>query len=555
MSDSSTADNTGMAQLLLPGSSLLFLQNQNFRNIDELMLAAQHTQLIRGKDDISSPPKANSPYSIDNILQSTQNAANILAAAQQFSQQQNIQNLPNSQPSSTAGSPPPVPNGSGDDEGNGICSVCNDEASGRHYGVTACFGCKGFFRRTVRANKMYTCRYEEKCQIDKAGRNVCRSCRFRKCLEVGMEPDAIRPDRDKTGRQKNPRRSHNSLSISEPQSRTVSNAGLHSELPNIDRDDRSSASTSSANVIDIVLPKPVDPEMERQAAERDLVLTTLREIEKICSSLRDVDSKISKVDCNDLCDVISNPALVAAHTPLDYSATTEMKCYDDYADGMRRLVVLAIDYANTMKPIADMNPSEKIALLRSFVSSFCVFVTVYQSIQEQDSVDRLLLPNGVYVGENTPSKLFTEHLNGKLAKTVEARIDSVRAAMKEMLQKSMRNLDISQTEFVCLKAIIALDSHASQISAQTSQTLAVARESVQNALYNHLSQNMSQTEAVARFGKLLMLLSNISKIGALITNIMQIGKEFDQPCQTSVNTQSSFVTRLFTNDETLVCAL
>ena len=120
MSDSSTADRTGMAQLLLPGSSLLFLQNQNFRNLDEIMLAAQHNQLLRGNDDISSPPKANSPYSIDNILQSTQNAANILAAAQQLSQQQNIQNLPNSQPSSTAGSPPPVPNGSGDDEGNGI---------------------------------------------------------------------------------------------------------------------------------------------------------------------------------------------------------------------------------------------------------------------------------------------------------------------------------------------------------------------------------------------------------------------------------------------------
>ncbi|VDO11683.1 unnamed protein product [Brugia timori] len=68
-------------------------------------------------------------------------------------------------------------------------SVCHDEASGRHYGVVACFGCKGFFRRTVRAGKNYVCRYEQKCKIDKAGRNVCRSCRFQKCLQVGMEPD------------------------------------------------------------------------------------------------------------------------------------------------------------------------------------------------------------------------------------------------------------------------------------------------------------------------------------------------------------------------------
>lgn len=82
-----------------------------------------------------------------------------------------------------------------DQKSTSICCVCNDEASGRHYGSVTCFGCKGFFRRTVRANKVYACRYDKQCQIDKVGRNVCRSCRFRKCLEVGMEPDAIRPDR------------------------------------------------------------------------------------------------------------------------------------------------------------------------------------------------------------------------------------------------------------------------------------------------------------------------------------------------------------------------
>lgn len=99
--------------------------------------------------------------------------------------------------SSTAATTPQPASVKAEDEQKSvnICCVCNDEASGRHYGSVTCFGCKGFFRRTVRANKVYTCRYDKQCQIDKIGRNVCRSCRFRKCLEVGMEPDAIRPDR------------------------------------------------------------------------------------------------------------------------------------------------------------------------------------------------------------------------------------------------------------------------------------------------------------------------------------------------------------------------
>jgi nuclear factor 4 len=573
MSDTiSSSTDQGMAQLLLPNSSLFLLNQSQFRTaaLDELMLAAQQQSLLRAKEN-SSPLSQQQHYSIDNLLQSTAIAAAAAAGQSQASQL-------HSQNSSTAGSPaPPMPTSaaSGDDEGNGICSVCNDEASGRHYGVTACFGCKGFFRRTVRANKVYSCRYEEKCQIDKAGRNVCRSCRFRKCLEVGMEPDAIRPDRDKTGRQKNPRRSHGN-SLSEPQSRTVSNAGMQSDLlqlPNIDRDDRSSVSTSNGSADMILLPKTSSAceeqqlllEAEQRSAEqRDLVLHTLCEIERICSSLQDINPNMAQSSCSDLSDVIYNPALVSAHTPLDYGATKEMKSYDEYAEGMRRLVVLAIDYTNTMKPIADIAASEKIALIRSFVASFCVFVTLHQSSKDSENRSRILLPNGIYISEETPTRLFTEYIDSKYIRGIEQRIENVRNSMSEMLQSSMKRLSLTTTEYVCLKAIIALDPHASHISSQTAQMLTTARESVQSALYSHLSQHLPQSEAISRFGQLLMLLSNISKIGALITNIMQMGREFDQTQQNSLNnafnkpstffSSSSLMAKLF-YDEPLVCAL
>uniref|UniRef100_A0A8C5H8R7 Peroxisome proliferator-activated receptor beta n=1 Tax=Gouania willdenowi TaxID=441366 RepID=A0A8C5H8R7_GOUWI len=71
------------------------------------------------------------------------------------------------------------------------CKVCGDKASGFHYGVHACEGCKGFFRRTVRMKLEYD-RCERSCKIQKKNRNKCQYCRFQKCLALGMSHDAIR---------------------------------------------------------------------------------------------------------------------------------------------------------------------------------------------------------------------------------------------------------------------------------------------------------------------------------------------------------------------------
>ncbi|KAL0962798.1 hypothetical protein UPYG_G00345610 [Umbra pygmaea] len=71
------------------------------------------------------------------------------------------------------------------------CRVCADRASGFHYGVHACEGCKGFFRRTIRLKLEYD-KCERHCKIQKKNRNKCQYCRFNKCLVVGMSHNAIR---------------------------------------------------------------------------------------------------------------------------------------------------------------------------------------------------------------------------------------------------------------------------------------------------------------------------------------------------------------------------
>lgn len=69
------------------------------------------------------------------------------------------------------------------------CKVCGDFSSGKHYNIFACDGCAGFFKRSIRRNRQYTCKSREACLIDKTHRNQCRACRLQRCKDAGMNKD------------------------------------------------------------------------------------------------------------------------------------------------------------------------------------------------------------------------------------------------------------------------------------------------------------------------------------------------------------------------------
>uniref|UniRef100_A0A452TV24 Nuclear receptor subfamily 1 group H member 2 n=1 Tax=Ursus maritimus TaxID=29073 RepID=A0A452TV24_URSMA len=77
--------------------------------------------------------------------------------------------------------------------GHELCRVCGDKASGFHYNVLSCEGCKGFFRRSVVRGgaRRYACRGGGTCQMDAFMRRKCQQCRLRKCKEAGMREQCV----------------------------------------------------------------------------------------------------------------------------------------------------------------------------------------------------------------------------------------------------------------------------------------------------------------------------------------------------------------------------
>uniref|UniRef100_A0A673H3T8 Nuclear receptor subfamily 6 group A member 1-B n=1 Tax=Sinocyclocheilus rhinocerous TaxID=307959 RepID=A0A673H3T8_9TELE len=88
------------------------------------------------------------------------------------------------------------------DGGERWCLICGDRASGLHYGIISCEGCKGFFKRSICNKRIYRCNRDKNCQMSRKQRNRCQYCRLQKCLQMGMNRKAIREDGMPGGRNK-----------------------------------------------------------------------------------------------------------------------------------------------------------------------------------------------------------------------------------------------------------------------------------------------------------------------------------------------------------------
>ncbi|CAF1135320.1 unnamed protein product [Adineta steineri] len=77
----------------------------------------------------------------------------------------------------------------------GACRVCSDSATGIHYGIATCEGCKGFFKRSILRKEKYRCYFDNSCIINVTNRNRCKACRFRRCIGEGMSVDGVKMGR------------------------------------------------------------------------------------------------------------------------------------------------------------------------------------------------------------------------------------------------------------------------------------------------------------------------------------------------------------------------
>ncbi|CAL9692470.1 unnamed protein product [Knipowitschia caucasica] len=328
-----------------------------------------------------------------------------------------------------------------------FCAVCSDYASGYHYGVWSCEGCKAFFKRSIQGHNDYMCPATNQCTIDRNRRKSCQACRLRKCYEVGMMKGGIRKDRGRVVRRdkrkpdkdKNAKGSHPRTAPLQDKRQYVSSSGGQAKL--------SITGMSPDQVLQLL-----------QGAEPPI----------LCSRQK-----------------LSGP----------YTEITMMTLLTSMAD---KELVHMIAWAKKLPGFLQLSLHDQVLLLESSWLEVLMISLIWRSIH---------CPGKLIFAQD----LILDRSEGDCVEGMAEIFDMLLATASRF-----RMLKLRPEEFICLKAIILLNSGAFSFCTGTMEPLHDAAavqsilDTITDALIYHISQSgYSGQQQARRQAQLLLLLSHI----------------------------------------------
>ncbi|XP_065272606.1 hepatocyte nuclear factor 4-beta-like [Emys orbicularis] len=302
-----------------------------------------------------------------------------------------------------------------------LCSICGDRATGKHYGASSCDGCKGFFRRSVRKNHVYSCRFSRQCVIDKDKRNQCRYCRLKKCFRAGMKKEAVQNERDRISIRRSSYEDNGSLSI-----------------------------------------------------------TVLTQAEAMAQQY----SALSPVHSADI-------------------AMKKVATINDVCESMKQQLLALVEWAKYIPAFCELPLDDQVVLLRAHAGEHLLLGVAKRSIPYTDF---LLLGNDFIIPMHCP----------------ELEIARVAIRILDELVKPLRDIQVDDNEYACLKAIIFFDPDCKGLSEPGK--VKNMRFQVQVNLEDYI--NDRQYDSRGRFSDILLLLPPLQSITWQMIEQVQFMKLF-----------------------------
>ncbi|XP_041827800.1 estrogen receptor beta-like [Melanotaenia boesemani] len=342
-----------------------------------------------------------------------------------------------------------------------FCAVCHDYASGYHYGVWSCEGCKAFFKRSIQGHNDYICPATNQCTIDKNRRKSCQACRLRKCYEVGMMKCGVRRDRCSY---RGARRHRGGLQPRDAAGRGLVRAGMGSRAQH-----------------HLHLGAPLSP------------LIPLSQPNYVHHSSMSPEEFISRI-------MEAEPPEIYLMEDLKkpFTEASMMMSLTNLAD---KELVLMISWAKKIPGFVELSLADQIHLLKCCWLEILMLGLMWRSV---DHPGKLIF--------SPDFKLNREE--GQCVEGIMEIFDMLLAATSRF-----RELKLQREEYVCLKAMILLNSNLCTSTPQTDEELESRNkllrllDSVIDALYWAISKlGLSTQQQNLRLCHLTMLLSHIRHV-------------------------------------------